>query len=214
MSELEAVKDALLGFDAEKLAKATEASLKKNISPQEIMNVITASLKLIGEKFEKGELLLVHLVASGEAAKRAISEYLEPLLSKEGTVVAKIGTVAIGTVAGDIHDIGKNIVASMFFSAGFKVIDLGKDVSVESFIKAVEQHEPDILGMSTLLSTSLPIQREVVEALNNKKLRETVKIIVGGAPVTPEWAEEIGTDGYAEDALEAVNVGLRLLGKE
>lgn len=214
MSELEAVKDALLSFDTEKLAKATEASLKKNISPQEIMNVITASLKLVGEKFEKGELLLVHLVASGEAAKRAISEYLEPLLSKEGTEAAKIGTVAIGTVAGDIHDIGKNIVASMFFSAGFNVIDLGKDVSVESFIKAVEQHEPDILGMSTLLSTSLPIQREVVEALNNKKLRETVKIIVGGAPVTPEWAEEIGTDGYAEDALEAVNVGLRLLGKE
>jgi len=214
MSELEAVKDALLSFDTEKLAQATEASLKKNISPQEIMNVITASLKLVGEKFEKGELLLVHLVASGEAAKRAISEYLEPLLSKEGTEAAKIGTVAIGTVAGDIHDIGKNIVASMFFSAGFKVIDLGKDVSVESFIKAVEQHEPDILGMSTLLSTSLPIQREVVEALNNKKLRETVKIIVGGAPVTPEWAEEIGTDGYAEDALEAVNVGLRLLGKE
>jgi 5-methyltetrahydrofolate--homocysteine methyltransferase len=213
MSELEVVKEALLNFDSEKLAKAAKISLEKGYSPQEVLDTITAVLKEIGEKFERGEIFLVHLVTAGEAAKKVISEQLEPLLKKAGAKGKRAGRVVIGTVAGDIHDIGKNIVASMLFAAGFDVIDLGKDVPTEDFIKAVKIHNPDLLGMSSLLSTTLPSQKEVIDVLKKNKLREKVKVIVGGAPVTAEWAKEIGADGYAEDAVEAARVALKLLGK-
>jgi len=213
MSELEIIRESLLNLEPEKLVESVKASLAKGVSPENIIDAITDALRVIGEKFERGELFLVHLVAAGEAAKNVISEYIEPLLKEKGRK-SKIGRVVLGTVAGDIHDIGKNIVASMFFAAGFDVIDLGKDVPVQNFIEAVKKHKPNILGMSALLSTSLPAQREVIEALKKNNLREKVKVMVGGAPVTAEWAEEIGADGYAEDAVEAVRVALKLLGKE
>ena len=213
MSELEIIRESLLNLEPEKLVESVKASLAKGVSPENIIDAITDALRVIGEKFERGELFLVHLVAAGEAAKNVISEYIEPLLKGKGRK-SKIGRVVLGTVAGDIHDIGKNIVASMFFAAGFDVIDLGKDVPVQNFIEAVKKHKPNILGMSALLSTSLPAQREVIEALKKSNLREKVKVMVGGAPVTAEWAEEIGADGYAEDAVEAVRVALKLLGKE
>jgi len=214
MSELEMLKEALLNFDSEKLVETTKISLAKGYPPQEILDAITTALKATGEKFERGEIFLVHLVTAGEAAKNVISEYLEPLLKKAGTKGKRAGCVVIGTVAGDIHDIGKNIVSSMLFAAGFDVIDLGKDVPVETFIEAVKEHNPDILGMSALLSTTLPAQKEVIEVLKENNLREKVKVIVGGAPVTAEWAKEIGADGYAEDAVEAARVALKLLRKE
>jgi len=213
MSELETVKDSLLSLESEKLVEATKKGLEKGYAPQDILDTIVAALKEIGNRFESGELFLVHLVTAGEAAKNVISTYLEPELSKTGAQMKTLGNIVIGTVAGDIHDIGKNIVASMFFAAGFKVIDLGKDVPVETFIEAVKKHKPDILGMSALLSTSLPMQREVIEALKRSNLRESVKVIVGGAPVTAEWANEIGADGYAEDAVEASKVALKLVGR-
>jgi len=213
MSELEIIRESLLNLESEKLVESVKASLAKGVSPENIIDAITDALRVIGEKFERGELFLVHLVAAGEAAKNVISEYIEPLLKGKGRK-SKIGRVVLGTVAGDIHDIGKNIVASMLFAAGFDVIDLGKDVPVQNFIEAVKKYKPDILGMSALLSTSLPVQKEVIEALKKNNLREKVKVIVGGAPVTAEWAEEIGADGYAEDAIKAVRVALKLLGKE
>ncbi|RLG94969.1 cobalamin-binding protein [Candidatus Bathyarchaeota archaeon] len=213
MSELEIIRESLLNLESEKLVESVKASLAKGVSPENIIDAITDALRVIGEKFERGELFLVHLVAAGEAAKNVISEYIEPLLKGKGRK-SKIGRVVLGTVAGDIHDIGKNIVASMLFAAGFDVIDLGKDVPVQNFIEAVKKYKPDILGMSALLSTSLPVQKEVIEALKKNNLREKVKVIVGGAPVTAEWAEEIGADGYAEDAVKAVRVALKLLGKE
>ena len=213
MSELEIIRESLLNLESEKLVESVKASLAKGVSPENIIDAITDALRVIGEKFERGELFLVHLVAAGEAAKNVISEYIEPLLKGKGRK-SKVGRVVLGTVAGDIHDIGKNIVASMLFAAGFDVIDLGKDVPVQNFIEAVKKYKPDILGMSALLSTSLPVQKEVIEALKKNNLREKVKVIVGGAPVTAEWAEEIGADGYAEDAIKAVRVALKLLGKE
>jgi len=213
MSELEIIRESLLNLETEKLVESVKASLAKGVSPENIIDAITDALRVIGEKFERGELFLVHLVAAGEAAKNVISEYIEPLLKGKGRK-SKIGRAVLGTVAGDIHDIGKNIVASMFFAAGFDVIDLGKDVPVQSFVEAVKKYKPNILGMSALLSTSLPAQKEVIEALKKNNLREKVKVMVGGAPVTAEWAEEIGADGYAEDAVEAVRVALKLLGKE
>jgi len=213
MPELvETIREALLTFESEKLTEVVKKSIEEGSDPLEIVNAITVALGEVGEKFEKGEIFLVHLVMAGEATKNVISKYLEPLLKKAGTEREVAGRVVIGTVAGDIHDIGKSIVASMLFSSGFDVIDLGKDVPVEEFVKAVKEHDPDIVGMSALLSTTLPVQKEVIEALKKNNLRGKVKVIVGGAPATAEWAEEIGADGYAEDAVEAVSVAKKLVG--
>jgi methylmalonyl-CoA mutase cobalamin-binding domain/chain len=144
--------------------------------------------------------------------KRVTNEVLEPLL-KTGSEKRKfLGRIVIGTVAGDIHDIGKTIVATMLFSAGFEVLDLGKDVPVEEFVNKAKKTNADIVAMSALLTTTLPIQREVIEALKKSGLRNKVKVLVGGAPATAKWAEEIGADGYAADPIEAIKVAKNLLG--
>jgi methylmalonyl-CoA mutase cobalamin-binding domain/chain len=169
-------------------------------------------LKEVGRKYENGEMFLIHLVSVGDMTKRVTSEVLEPLLKIGGGQRNSLGRIVIGTVAGDIHDIGKTIVATMFFSAGFEVVDLGRDVSVEEFVRKAEETNADIVAMSALLTTTLPVQREVVEALKNSGLRNRVKILVGGAPATAKWAEEIGADGYAGDPMEAIKVAKRLLG--
>ncbi|MEM4474121.1 MAG: corrinoid protein [Candidatus Bathyarchaeia archaeon] len=210
-SLIDELRSALLSFEEERFFEAIKRLIEKKTSPLEIINALTKALEEVGRRFEEGEIFLAHLVMAGEMVKKAVSEYLEPLL-KEARIERKtLGKVVIGTVAGDIHDIGKNIVAAMLFSAGFEVIDLGKDVPVEEFIRAVREYNPDILGLSALLSTTLPEQKEIIEALKKNGLRERVKVIVGGAPVTAEWAEQIGADGYGEDAVEAVKVAKRLL---
>jgi corrinoid protein of di/trimethylamine methyltransferase len=205
------IKEALLTFEQEELANVVRNRLDEGSSPHEIINEIVTALKAVGDKFEKGDLFLIHLVAVGEAAKNVIAEHLEPLLKKEGDQRKAVARVLIGTVAGDIHDIGKDIVATMLFIAGFEVIDLGRDVPTEEFVKAVEQKKPDIVALSALLTTTLPVQREVIEALTKNNLRASVKIMVGGAPATADWAKEIGADGYGQDAVETVEVAKKLL---
>ena len=212
MSELAGmIRDTLLSFDQDRLVETTKKSLKEGQSPQELIEALTTALKEIGERFERGEFFLAELVTAGEAAKTVISEYLKPLLRKAGTQDEATGRVAIGTVAGDIHDIGKGIVSSMLFTAGFEVTDLGVDVSIDRFLQVARENESDILAMSALLSTTIPTQREVIEALKQNNLRDRLKVIVGGSAVTKEWAEEIGSDGYAEDASGAVKLVKRLL---
>jgi corrinoid protein of di/trimethylamine methyltransferase len=211
MDSLDVLRSALLSFDEEKFMEAVKKSLEANINPLEIINVITDALQEIGRKFEEGEIFLVHLVTAGEMVKKAVSEYIEPSLKKARMERKPLGKIVIGTVAGDIHDIGKNIVATLLFSAGFEVIDLGKDVPVEEFIKAVKEHKPDVLGLSALLTTTMPVQKEVIEALKKNGVRDKVKVIVGGAPVTAQWAEQIGADGYAENGVAAVKLVKKLL---
>lgn len=209
------IKEALYTFDEEVVSKTFKELVDAGADPITVINKATGVLKEIGDKYEKGELFLAHLVAAGVAAKKAIDEHITPLIKAAGKERREaVGRVVIGTVAGDIHDIGKNIVASMLFADGFEVIDLGKDVPVEEFVKAVKEHKPNILGMSALLSTSVPMQKEVIEALKREGVREKIKVIVGGAPVTADWAEEIGADGYAPDAVEAVKVARKLVSKE
>ncbi len=211
MSELKkAINEALLTFSPEKLIKAINKSLEDDHEPLEILNAITLALEKIGNKFNNGELFLTHLVIAGEAAKKAISEKLEPLLKKTGTERTFVGRFVIGTVAGDIHDIGKSIVASMLFSAGFDVIDLGKDVPSEEFIKAIKKYKPDIVGASALITTTRAEQEKLAEMLKESGLK--VKYVVGGAVVDAAWTERIGADGYAEDAAEAVKVAKKLIG--
>ncbi len=205
------LRERLLTFDADKFIELVKSSLEKGFSPKELIDALTQVLKEVGKKFESGELFLVHLVAAGEMAKKATNEVLEPLLRATGRERETLGKVVIGTVAGDIHDIGKNIVAVMLYSAGFEIIDLGKDVPVEEFVNKVKETHADIIAMSALLTTTLPVQREVIEALRKSGLRNKVKVVVGGAPATAKWAEEIGADGYGEDPMEAIKVAKQLL---
>jgi trimethylamine corrinoid protein len=212
---LEEMKNAVVNFDVERAVESARKALEMGIDPIEVIEGgLTKGLRIIGEKFEKGELYIMHIVAAAEAARRAIDEVLQPEILKRKAERKALGRVVIGTVAGDIHEIGKNLVAVMLFIAGFEVFDLGRDVPVEEFVKKAKDVNADIVATSALLSTTLLVQREIIEALEAAGIRDKVKVIVGGAPVTQEWAERIGADGYGADAMEAVSVAKRLLGVE
>jgi corrinoid protein of di/trimethylamine methyltransferase len=206
------LREQLLVFDADKFTDVVKKLIKDGFNATEVINALTEVLKEVGQKFENGELFLIHLVTAGDIAKRATSEVLEPLLKTASGERKVMGKIVIGTVAGDIHDIGKSIVATMLFSAGFEVIDIGKDVPVEEFVSKAKETKADIVAMSALLTTTLPAQRDVINALKKAGLRTRVKVLVGGAPATAKWAEEIGADGYGEDPMEAVRVAKKLLG--
>jgi len=212
---LEEMKNAVVNFDVERAVEGAKRALEMGVDPVEAIDKgLTKGLRIIGEKFEKGELFLMHIVAAAETARRAIDEVLQPEILKRKTERKVLGKVVIGTVAGDIHDIGKNLVAVMLFIAGFEVFDLGRDVPVDEFIEKAKEVNANIVATSTLLSTTLLVQQEIVEALKEAGIRDKVKVMVGGAPVTQEWAERIGADGYGADAMEAVGVAKRLLGVE
>jgi 5-methyltetrahydrofolate--homocysteine methyltransferase len=160
-----------------------------------------SGLEACGQRFEEGEYFLPELIMAGEAFKAGM-RILEPLMSEKPRTYE--GTVVLGTVRGDVHDIGKNLVGFMLESAGFRVIDLGVDVTTEGFANAVQEHAPDCLGMSALLTTTMLGMEEVIETLKKRGLREKVKVILGGAPVSKRYAEGIGADGYASDAASGV----------
>lgn len=215
MSSLGRIAEAILEFDEEKLLKEVKEALDSGLDPVKVLEEgVAAGLRKVGELFEKGELFLMHVVVAAEAAKKAIEELIEPKIMEKGEKRKGLGKVVIGTVAGDIHDIGKNIVAAMLTAAGFEVYDLGKDVPVEKFIEKAREVQADIIAASALLSTSMPVQREIVNALEEASLKGRIKVMVGGAPVTEEWAREIGADGYGADAVEAVEVAKKLVGVE
>jgi corrinoid protein of di/trimethylamine methyltransferase len=206
------LREQLLTFDADKFVGTVKKLINEGISPVEMLDALTQVLKEIGHKFESGELFLLHLIAAGDLAKRATTEILESLLKQSVGERKVLRKVVIGTVAGDIHDIGKNIVAMMLFTAGFEVYDLGKDVPPEEFVKKTREYSPDIVALSALLTTTRLAQRDVIEALRKAGLRDRVKVLVGGSATTSEWAKEIGADGYGADAIEAVKVAKKLLG--
>jgi len=204
---------AVLSFDADKVLETTKKALDIGLSPGDIIeNGLGKGLKTVGEKFEKCEIWLMHLVAAAEAAQRAIVELLEPEILKRKETRTSLGKIVIGTVAGDIHDIGKNIVRALLTAAGFEVHDLGKDIPVKDFIDKVRETNASILAASALLTSTAPMQRDIVEALKKEGIRKKVKVMVGGAAVSAEWAEEIGADGYAPNAAAAVELAKRFMG--
>jgi len=195
--------------DAEKLALQ---AISEGIAPLDAINLgFVPGIDRIGEQFSCGEAFLPQLVMAGEAMKAALTT-LEPEMTKQGVGRDLAGIVVLGTIAGDIHDIGKTLVGTMLTVAGFKVIDLGVDVPVMSLVETAHQEEADIIGVSALLTTTMANQRGVVEALDDLGLRPGIKVMVGGAPATREWAEEIGADGYSEDAVGAVSLARQLVG--
>ena len=208
----QAMAKSVLGGEIDEAARLAQESISRGFDPLETINQgFVPGIEKIGEEFSCGEAFLPQLVMAGEAMKGALT-ILEPELAERGVGRELMGTVILGTIAGDIHDIGKTLVGTMLTVAGFKVIDLGVDVPVMSLVETACNENADLIGVSALLTTTMVKQRDVVEALDDLGLRPAVKVIVGGAPVTQAWAEEIGADGYSEDAVGAVAVARKLVG--
>ena len=197
------IKEAIVDMDLETAKNACGNALNKGIKPFDIIkDGIGSAVKIVGDLFEAKEYFLTELIMSGEIIKE-IMLILKPYIKSDSKAKAK---VILGTAKGDMHDIGKNIVRTFMQAEGFKVIDLGIDVSPDRFIETVRVEKPEILAISVLISASLPEVQKVMKALKKEGLRETVKVIVGGAPVTQKFVDNIGADGYANDAIDGLNI--------
>lgn len=202
MENLDSLYNAILKGQLEESVRLTNEAVSAAVPPHDIIdNYMTKAMEEVGKRFENHQAFVPELLLAGRAMKGAL-EVLKPHLS--GDAAAHIGKVVIGTVKGDLHDIGKNLVASMMEGCGFEVINLGIDISAETFVQAVKEHQPDILCMSALLTTTMGYMGEVIEALKASGLRDRVKVMVGGAPVSAAFASQIGADGYTENANAAV----------
>ena len=203
--------DAILNGNAKQAHDATEAALAAGAEPMAlIQESMVPAMDEVGRQFECEEYFVPELLLAGRAMKRAM-EMLKPLLSAAGQKMAV--RIIIGTVKGDLHDIGKNIGASMLEGSGFEVIDLGTDVTPENFVKAVRESSPHILCMSALLTVTMPAMKTTIDALETAGVRKQVKVLIGGAPVTSQYAREIGADGYSDNASGAVSMVKELLGQ-
>jgi len=208
-SVLDGLRDAIVACDADAARQAAEEVLASGIDPAYALeHAIAGSAEVVGAKFDSGEYFLPQLVMAGDAMTAA-GAVLEAAIPKEQIQAKKV--VVIGTVEGDIHCVGKNIVAMILKSAGFVVHDLGVDVKSRSFITKAKEVNADIIALSSLLTTTMPYMREAIEDLKAAGQRDRFKVIVGGGPVTQEWADKIGADGYGRDALEGLEVARRLV---
>jgi corrinoid protein of di/trimethylamine methyltransferase len=209
MAQSKELFDAILNGDAKKAHAATETALAEGTEPMRLIaDSMVPAMDEVGKLFEAEEYFVPELLLAGRAMKSAM-ELIRPLLVASGQKMAV--RVIIGTVKGDLHDIGKNIVASMLEGSGFEVIDLGTDVSPEEFVAAVKERQPHIVCMSALLTVTMPAMKTTIEALSNAGVRTQVKVLLGGAPVTSQYAREIGADGYSENANGAVGLVKSLL---
>src|SRR6201987_2730434 len=186
----------------------TRTGLSQGLGPETLLyEALIPALEEVGARFERGDFFVPEMLIAGKAMAGAL-EILRPLLAETGAET--IGTVVMGTVKGDVHDIGKNLVNIMFEGAGFQVIDLGVQVAPEKFVDAIKEHQPDIVGFSAFLTTTMPMFKANINALQKSGLRDQVIVMVGGAPVTQEYADVVGADGYASDASAAVAKGKEL----
>jgi len=208
---LRRLSDAVQGFDSEAAAEAARAAVAAKINPvKAIEEGLAVGLRVIGDKFEAGELWLPHLILGAEAMEAAM-KVLEEHMPRDKLESTSRGTVVIGTVEGDIHDLGLRIVASMLRANGFKVYDLGCNARSLDLIQKAKEVDADIIAASSLMTTTMPFMRDLVEALESAGLRDRFKVLVGGGPVSKEWAKAIGVDGYGKDASEAVKVAKQLV---
>ena len=206
------MRQAIVEGEAERAAELAAEAVAAGIDPLAAIDEgYVPGLRYVGEQFSAGEMFLPEMMLAARAMQRAVA-VLEPEMARRNSVRAVLGRVVVGTVAGDIHEIGKNLVAMMLSASGFEVFDLGVDVPFERFVEKAAEVNADIVGVSALLTTTMTGQRNVVAALEGAGLRPRVKVIVGGAPVTRSWAAEIGADGYSEDAVGAVALARSLVG--
>jgi corrinoid protein of di/trimethylamine methyltransferase len=205
--------DSLVAGDPEACENLTRQAITEGIEPLLIIEQgLIPGMNIVGEKFSSGEYFLPDLIIAANGMKKAMA-LLEPELMAREQKYESAGVVVLGTVHGDIHEIGKSLVVTMLTANGYTVHDLGADVPIETFISKIKESKADLLGMSALLTTTMIVQREVIKALVDAGMRDQIKVMVGGAPVTRTWADQIGADGYAEDAMRAVNLANQLMGK-
>ena len=210
MATLEELESLVIKGKAKKVTAAVQELVDEGVSPSEALNTMIGAMGIVGEKFKNGEIFVPEMLVAAKSMKSGV-EVLKPYLAS-GEVGA-LGTVIIGTVSGDMHDIGKNLVAMMIESKGFTVVDLGVDVPKEKFVEACLEHpEAKVVALSALLTTTMGAMEETVELLNSQEFRNRIKIMVGGAPVTKEFCERIGADAFTQDAASAAEKAKELIG--
>ncbi len=198
--------------EPDEVEELTRQALEAGVEPLTIIDEgLMPGMMVVGDKFQSGEYFLPHLIIAATGMQQAMA-LLEPVLVSRQEKAERAGTVVIGSVAGDIHEIGKTLVGTMLAASGFQVYDLGVDVPTKTFVDKVKETGANILGLSALLTTTMTVQREVIDALVEAGIRDQVKVVLGGAPVSQEWTDTIGADGYAEDAVGAVNLAKGLMG--
>jgi len=203
-TNLEKISKSVMDGDIDTVKLLVKESLKNGANPLELVDKgLAKGIRTVGERYGKGEIFLTELLMGAEAMKVGM-EIINPEIKKQKKELKKVGSIIIGTVAGDIHDLGKNIVAALFSAHGFDVVDLGVDVPDQKFIDGVKEMKPDILGLSALMTSTIPKQRELINLLKSSGLRDKVKVMIGGAAVNEDYARDIGADGYAENANDAV----------
>jgi corrinoid protein of di/trimethylamine methyltransferase len=203
---------SIIDGDSDLAKRIIKNLLKSRTDPLEIVeNGLTRGIKVVGEKYGCGDIFLTDLLMSADAMKVGM-DVISPEIIKQKKKLKKMGSLVIGTVEGDIHDLGKNIVIALFSANGFDVVDLGVDVSVKEFIDKVKELRPDILGLSALMTATIPRQYDVINELISNGIRDQVKVIIGGAAVNQNFANEIGADGYAENAIDAIELAKKLIG--
>lgn len=209
MEILEELANVVVEGDEEGVVAAVNKALEQNVNPMDIIQKgLTQGIHIVGDKFEKMEMYLPEMLMSAEAMKAGV-EIVKPHI-KEGSIPQE-GVVVIGTVQGDVHDIGKNIVGFYLDVSGFKVYDLGSEVPIYTFVEQAEEKQADIIGISAMLTSTMAYMPDVIEELKRRGLREKYIVMVGGGAVTPEWVSEIGADGYGEDFAEATRVAKQLM---
>ena len=210
MADLQGLADAIIRGDAKTSEQLTQEAIDQNVPAGDVINKgLIAGMSVVGERFKNNEFYVPEVLIAARAMKTSMA-LLKPLLKEQG--VKPVGVVAIGTVRGDLHDIGKNLVSMMLEGAGFEVLDLGVDVSPDQFTAAVTEQGAGLVAMSALLTTTMPSMKDTIEAMAEAGVRGRAKVIIGGAPVTQSYSDEIGADGYAPDAASAVDVAKVLLG--
>lgn len=208
MSDLQNLTDAIIRGDRNEATQLTQAALDAGTEPQGVLDAMVAGMDEIGDRFKKNQAFVPEMLIAARAMKAGLA-ILRPELVAED--IKPKGKVALGTVKGDLHDIGKNLVAIMVEGAGFEVLDLGVDVSPDKFVAAAKGQGVDVIGLSALLTTTMPGMKSTIDALEEAGMRDQVKVIIGGAPVTQKYADEIGADGYGRDAAAAANLVKGLL---
>ncbi len=211
MASFETLKQAVIEGDDVATVALTRTALGEGANPADIVNQgLQPGLIIVGERFSSGEFFIPEMLLAARAVSRAL-DILRPLITDASSVT--VGRVVLGTVTGDIHDIGKNLVGMLLQGAGFEVMDLGTNVTPDKFVAAVKDNQPDIVGLSALLTTTMPAMKATIEALATAGVRDRVKVVVGGAPVTQHFAERIGADGYGADGGAAIELCRRLMGR-
>ena len=212
MADLERISNGVIAGNDAEVAELTRQAIDGGVQPSEIINNgLIKGMNVVGQRFKAGEMYVPEVMIAARAMKAGM-ELVRPLIVESDMPTA--GKVVIGTVAGDLHDIGKNLVGMMMESGGMTVVNMGVDISADKFAQAVREHKPDVVALSALLTTTMLAMKDTIELLKEEGLRDSVKVIVGGAPVTADFANEIGADGWAPDAASAKDLAVELAGKK